>query len=263
MSTPFPGMDPYLEGYLWPDVHQELASAIKGMLAPQISPNYVARLNLYTVEDTSPEEDVGIMYPDVETLRRREGEVKESSAIEYAGGIDTLTPATISLDLAFPIEVRIPVVEIRDRQNNQLITAIEILSPVNKRHPGLEPYRNKRFRLHETGVHLLEIDLLRRGERPLKHPYLPKSHYMALLTRAELSKTHVWAFNLDDPLPVLPVPLKAPDPDVPLVLRKALEEIYNRSQYNLSINYREDPPPPPLRDNEQEWMRQLLKAKIA
>ncbi len=24
MPSPFPGMDPYLEGYLWPDVHQAL-----------------------------------------------------------------------------------------------------------------------------------------------------------------------------------------------------------------------------------------------
>ena len=29
---------------------------IKGLLAPQISPGYVARLSSYTVEDTSPEE---------------------------------------------------------------------------------------------------------------------------------------------------------------------------------------------------------------
>ncbi len=223
-------MDPYLEGYLWPDVHQELASAIKGLVVPEISPKYVARLSLYTVEDTSPEEDVGIMYPDVEVLQ---------------------------------IEVRIPVVEIRDRQDNQLITAIEIISPVNRRNPGLEPYRKKRLRLHEAGVHLLEIDLLRRGERPFKHPYLPKTQYMALLTRAGSTKTQVWAFNLDDPLPVLPVPLKAPDPDVPLVLRKALEEVYTRSQYDLSINYREDPPPPPLPVKEQEWLRQLLDAKLA
>lgn len=258
-------MDPYLEGYLWPDVHQELASAIKGLIMPEISPKYVARLSLYTVEDTSPEEDVGIMYPDVEVLRK-ETKVEEASGVglDYPSSTAAaLTPATISLNLAFPVEVRIPVIEIRDRQDNQLITAIEILSPVNKRNPGLEPYRKKRLRLHEAGVHLLEIDLLRRGERPFKHPYLPKSHYMALLTRAGSTKTQVWAFNLDDPLPVLPVPLKAPDPDVPLVLRKALEEVYTRSQYNLSINYREDPPPPPLPVKEQEWLRQLLDTKPA
>ena len=261
MTTPFPGMDPYLEGYLWPDVHLGLSFLIKELIVPRVGTNYVVRNATYTVEDTSPEEDVGIMYPDVEVLRRKD-EVKEASTIEYAGGIDTLTPATISLDLAFPIEVRIPVIEIRDRQDNQLITAIEILSPVNKRNPGLEPYRKKRLRLHEAGVHLLEIDLLRRGERPFKHPYLPKSHYMALLTRAGSTSTQVWAFNLEDTLPVLPIPLKSPDPDVSLVLRKALEEVYTRSLYHLSINYREDPPPPALNVEEQEWMRELLKANF-
>lgn len=262
MTTPFPGMDPYLEGYLWPDVHLSLSFLIKELISPRVGTNYVVRNASYTVEDTSPEEDVGIMYPDVEVLRRRKDEVKEASAIGYAGGIDTLTPVTISLDLAFPIEVRIPVVEIRDRKNNQLITVIEILSPVNKRNPGLAPYRKKRLRLQGDGVHLLEIDLLRRGERPFKHPYLPKSHYMALLTRAGSTSTQVWAFNLEDLLPVLPVPLKTPDPDVALDLRKALEEAYTRSLYHLSINYREDPPPPLLSVEEQEWMRKLLEAQV-
>jgi hypothetical protein len=30
-------MDPYLEGYLWPDVHQRLANAIAELLAPDFS----------------------------------------------------------------------------------------------------------------------------------------------------------------------------------------------------------------------------------
>ena len=43
MPSPFPGMDPYLEGYLWSDVHQSLAAQIKRQLVPFISPRYVAR----------------------------------------------------------------------------------------------------------------------------------------------------------------------------------------------------------------------------
>ena len=34
MPSPFPGMDPYLEGYLWPDVHSALASKIRQTLIP-------------------------------------------------------------------------------------------------------------------------------------------------------------------------------------------------------------------------------------
>ena len=62
-------MDPYLEGALWHDVHHGLASAIQELLAPMIAPKYVARIEKYTVEDTSPASEVGIQYPNVSVLR--------------------------------------------------------------------------------------------------------------------------------------------------------------------------------------------------
>ena len=43
MSSPFPGMDPYLEGDLWTTVHSQLAAEIARQLAPKIAPRYVAR----------------------------------------------------------------------------------------------------------------------------------------------------------------------------------------------------------------------------
>ena len=50
---------------------------------------------------------------------------------------------------------------------DQLVTAIEILSPFNKRAgEGIDDYRRKRTCLLRSSVHLIEIDLLRRGERP-------------------------------------------------------------------------------------------------
>lgn len=255
MSSPFPGMDPYLEGYIWPDVHQWLAAATCELLGPQISPAYVARMNHYTVNDTAPEEDVGIMYPDVDVLRKKVEEPAES----YAAGLPPTTPATISIPAIRNVEVRIPVVEIRDRKKNQLITAIGILSPVNKRRPGLKPYIEKRERLHASGVHLLEIDLIRRGQRPFNHPYLPKSHYLITLIRAGSGTTDAWAFNVQDALPVVPVPLKAPDKDAVLDLGKAMEMIYSRGLYHLSVDYKEEPPPPPFDEENLKWMKQLLK----
>ncbi len=44
MPSPFPGMDPYLEGYLWPDVHHRLATQISDQLMPMLRPRYVARV---------------------------------------------------------------------------------------------------------------------------------------------------------------------------------------------------------------------------
>lgn len=254
MVSPFPGMDPYLEGYLWPDVHQEISSAIRQLIAPVISPDYVARINTYVVKDSSVKEDIGIMYPDVELLRKE----NPSNPGGSDSNIAVLTPATVTLPIFPPVEVKIPVIEIKDRQNNTLITAIEILSPVNKRKPGIGPYRKKRKQLHESGVHFLEIDLIRRGERPFEHPLLPESDYLATLSRKETSRTDIWAFSLEENLPVLPVPLRAPDPDVPLDLRKALDLVYERSMYELSINYSEDPPPPALSSERKKWLRQWL-----
>lgn len=255
MKSPFPGMDPYLEGYLWPDVHNRLATVITELLAPRIAPKYVARLELYTVEDSSPESEVGIMYPDVEIFQARRW-MREPS-VAYGDALIADEPNVIVSSNVL-IQVRIPVVEIRDVSKNRLITAIEILSPVNKKQPGLGAYREKRADLHRNGVHLLEIDLLRRGTRPLVHPMLPESHYAMLLMRAGSRKTEAWTVNLPDRLPVLPVPLVAPDPDVLLDLRHALDLIYERSLYELSIDYKKDPPPPMLAEEEREWVRQVV-----
>lgn len=114
----------------------------------------------------------------------------------------------MTIPLPKPVEARTPVVEIRDRENQQLITAIEVLSPVNKRASGIQPYREKRDLPHEDGAHLLEIDLLRPGERPLNYyPTLPRqAHYFVMFQRGERYRTEVWAMTVRDKLPIVPVP---------------------------------------------------------
>lgn len=73
MPSPFPGMDPYLEGVIWPDVHQRLATEISRRLAPRLRPGYVARLALTVFHDDPSIEGIGIVYPDVEITRRSMG----------------------------------------------------------------------------------------------------------------------------------------------------------------------------------------------
>ena len=253
MPSPFPGMDPYLEGHLWPDVHNSLAYLIKAQLAPRLAAPYIVHMNNYTVQDTSPMDDVGIMYPDVKVFHKS-NVVREPAIAPYG---KPLTPETLILPDIKPVEVRIPVVEIRDRKNNKLITAIEILSPVNKRRPGFEPYREKRMRLHYAGVHLLEIDLLRRGEHPMEHPFLPRAHYIVSLIRAGEGKAQIWAMSIKDPLPIVPIPLKHPDEDSFLDLDKAFKDMYTQGVFEKSVDYSETPPPPAFSEWEVEWMKGL------
>lgn len=256
MPSPFPGMDPYLEGYLWPDVHQALASKLRQYLTPLLRPRYTARLAVSVVEDSAPESEIGIMYPDVEVLHA------EAPRSPTPPGMDapyaSATPALLYLPVLMPVDVRLVNIEIHDTAQHQLVTAIEILSPVNKREPGLTVYRRKRQRLYQAGVHLLELDLLRRGTRPVTHPRLPRSHYLITLLRRHAGQTAVWPCNMRDPLPHLPVPLLPPDADVVVSLPAALVAIYDEAAYDLSIDYTQPPPPPAFEAAEQAWMHSLM-----
>ncbi len=268
MPSPFPGMDPYLEGQLWPDVHHRLATRISNDLTPALRPQYVARIETQVVIDRGARADLGIFYPDISVLSRPQPVLHEA-AVDYRRQAQpapapplaaVITPASFWLPLSTQ-EMRTATIEIRETGSGRLVTAIEILSPANKRAPGLENYRAKRDRLIVDGVHLLEIDLLRRGERAETDPLVVRCDYVISLARARATMMEVWQVGLAESLPVVPVPLLDPDPDIPLDLQAALAAIYDEAGYDLSIDYTQDPPPPPLRPEDHEWLRALLAAK--
>ncbi len=254
MPSPFPGMDPYLEGYLWPDVHSALASKIRQSLTPLLRPKYAARLEVYMAEDPFPEGEIGILYPDVEVVETPQ---RQRLTQSLDSGTLTITPPALALPVTQSVQIRLTSVEIRATANNKLITSIEILSPVNKREPGLTTYRQKRQRLYQADVHLLELDLLRRGVRPFAQPRLPKVPYCIPLTRAQSRQIEIWPVELPIPLPVIPVPLQSPEPDVPLDLQSVLAAIYDEAAYDLTLDYRQSPPPPIFSGVESKWLQSL------
>jgi len=256
-------MNPYLEGYVWTDVHQSLAGQIKRQLTPLLRPRYVARLAVYFVSDDVPAQEVGILYPDVEVVwPQGETPPPPESASRSTGAALTptaITPPTLVLPATVPVEVRHVSVHVLDVAKNELVTSIEILSPTNKREPGLGAYRQKRSELMRAGVHLLELDLIRRGARPWTPEGLLPSAYLALLTRARHAQTEAWTVSLSDPLPVLPVPLRPPDSDVPLDLQTALATICDESDYDRTLDYRQPPPEPVLSEEDAAWLEALLR----
>ncbi len=254
MPSPFPGMDPYLEGHLWPDVHSALAGKLRAALTPLLRPRYTARLAISVVEDSTPDNEIGIMYPDVEVLRGATEGHQPTGPRPAASA----SPATLTIPIIQPIEVRLVTIEIHDTARQQLVTAIEILSPVNKREPGLTQYRQKRQRLHNGGVHLIELDLIRRGTRPFTHPRIPAAPYLIALTRAQTAATDIWALQLQSPLPTIPVPLLPPDADVLLDIAAAFRAVYDEAAYELSLDYHQPPPPPALTAAETQWVAELL-----
>ncbi len=255
MPSPFPGMDPFLESYLWPDVHATLASNIRQRLVPLLRPKYVVRLEVSVVEDKAPEEEIGVMYPDVDILRDWS---KQSSPVKSSVAT-AATPATLTVPVLTPVTVKLISVHILDRAGGQLVTSIEILSPVNKHEPGANDYQLKRQRMIEAGIHLIEFDLLRRGKRAIKHPQLKQASYVIALTRAKTGRTDIWSLSLKDALPKIPLPLLPIDDDVILDVQTLLTDCYDEAAYELSIDYTETPPPPELSDEDKQFVQGLLK----
>jgi hypothetical protein len=254
MPSPFPGMDPYLEGSLWMTIHTDLAVAIAHQLNRRMSPRYVALTARRYVLDRPEESEViiGETYPDVAVLASRR--------TDRAGAVaEAVAPP---LRMATLVRTRIPhiTVEIRDVARRQLVTAIEVLSPTNKRGEGFREYRDRREKILRSTAHLMEIDLLRKGRRVPMRGELPPAPYFVFIGRSEdRPATDVWPIPLDQPLPELPVPLLADDPDAMLDLQLALSGVYDDDRLGSWIDYTQ-PPEIGLTAEQAAWADQHLRA---
>jgi hypothetical protein len=248
-------MDPYLEApAIWPDLHNVLAMNVRGQLQRQISPHYAAVLVPYIAFETIDITTVRAIVPDIGVL---EGEPAQQTMQSSA-----IAPAPLSGIATMDLPTRYTRIEIRSLSDDVLVTAIEILSPVNKRSgtDGAGAYDRKRREILRSDVHLLEIDLLRAGQRPAMETALPSAPYFVFLSRAE-RRPHVeiWPLSLEEPIPLLPVPLRSPDPDVPIDLGRALHDAYREARYDLRIDYTQPPPPPALDEATAGWLAARLR----
>jgi hypothetical protein len=215
---------------------------------PSSAVTYVA----YDVVEVS-QPRVRSISPDVGVWR-----TQSAGATSTATAVVDLPQAKNTATLEVPL--RLANVEVRETGTDLLVTAIEILSPVNKR-KGLErnKYLRKRRELLRSEVHLMEIDLLRGGNRsPLEEPLPPAPYYVTLCRADTRPNVDVWAIQLDARLPVVPVPLLAPDPDVPLDLGAVISAVYERGAYDAIIHYGQPVPPPALTESQQAWVEKLL-----
>ncbi len=253
MPSPFPGMDPYLEGSLWTSVHFALSAEIARQLAPKLRPRYlVLPAERFVMElPESVAVTTADIYPDVGVA---EAMPPSTGTIEAAPVSAPLRVATV-----MPSPVPHVTIEIRDTASRTLVTAIEVLSPTNKRGNGREEYLAKRQRILLSRAHLMEIDLLRNGERvPMQQP-LPDAPYFVLLSRAESRPlTEVWPIALDEPLPVVPVPLLPGDADVLLDLQLAFTTTYDSLGFDLAVDYTR-PPEVPLSSEAAAWAEERLR----
>lgn len=258
MPSPFPGMDPYIEqSRIWTDFHGGLADEIRAALNRQIRPAYFARLTPYTTYEV-----IEVSHSRLQGIRPDVGVMQGQPPKPYGGAAAVLEAAPVEsmVELEMPLELLS--VEIRHADQEYLVTAIEILSPVNKQpgHDAHRDYQRKRRELLRSGAHFIEIDFLRAGERsPLDQPVPQAPYYVSLSRVGHRPKILVWPIPLNARLPVIPVPLADDDPDAALNLAQVVASVYERGGYDVQIDYREPVPPPPLTAEEETWVETLLQ----
>ncbi len=253
MPSPFPGMDPYLEDPdLWSDVHGTLLPLIRAALTTHLPVGYVAKIDQH-VWLSSVDRDRLLGRPDVFVAAR--GPTGRAAGAAVAEPTELVTLPRLRRRRGTRA------VHIIDRRRRRVVTAVELLSPSNKASGSddREAYLAKRAHYLATGTNLVEIDLLRGGERmPWGVGRSAPADYGLLVARAdEYPAAAVWGVSVRESLPAIPVPLRAGDGVVPLNLQECLTAAYDSAEYQRELDYTV-PPIPALRPADAEWAAKLL-----
>jgi uncharacterized protein DUF4058 len=261
MAGPFPGMDPYLELQAsWPDFHNGLITEIRNELGARLPDSYVARVDERIELAVAVSDRSSSFRPDVLIGRFAGGRGAADAGVASSGSpTATLEPALAEILDCDPEELRITWVEIRTLPELELVTAIEVLSPINKSWQGRQAYLDKREKLHSSRVNLVEIDLLLRGAPlPMKQRIEPGAYYAIVARGARLPVAEVYRWTVRDPLPGLPIPLRDPDPDIVIDLAALVTRVYELGRYARTLHH--DlllPETTPLTPEDRAWVESL------
>ncbi len=256
MPSPFPGMNPYLEQpAVWQDFHQRFITYISDALAAQIRPDFFVKIeeHVFIHEPSGEERHKLLGRPDVSVFETP-GEGGVTLAEPPANSVAALVACIPDVEFE-----KHSFIEIRDRGNRELVTMIEVLSPLGKHYgPDREQYLMKRTVLMCSPVSVVEIDLLRDGPR-LPLTGVPECDYCLMVSRPAMRPDVLaWAVKLRDPLPTIPIPLRGSAPDASLNLQALLHEVYDAAGYEDYLYH--TPPEPSLPDADAEWARQFVPA---
>ncbi len=260
MPSPFPGMDPYIETQKWEDFYTRFISALGDAIVASVRPKYVVdverRVYLETKDIQTPYQSfvADAVVLTRQTIPRMQSDSAQPVAVLEANHVEP-TRCTIP----FPDEHRETFITIRHATTRNVVTIIELLSPTNKR-PGTDghqTYNDKLTELLKTGVHVIELDLLRGGKRTVIGGR-PEGDYFALVSRVKSRPmAEIYGWWLKQPMPPIPIPLAGDDPDVRLDLQAVFNTVYDRAGYDYSLDYHQ-PLKPDVSDDQADWLTQRL-----
>ena len=270
MRTPFPGMDPYLERPgLWKQVHTGLIIEIQHFLTALLRPRYRVDVEQHTYLALLPPDERLVGIPDGLILAPPSngptilsGSLGLSSASSMVAEQVVVMVEPIVAELPIQQEIKHRYLEIRDMEMGEVITVIEILSPANKSsRDGRKKYEKKRLKVLNSLTNLVEIDLLRAGRAmSMKVVGQAENDYRILVSRSdERPRGALYLFSVRDMIPDIPIPLRPGEEEPQLKLNHILHGLYDKSGYDMSIDYQK-PATPSLSDENTAWAKTLLES---
>ena len=257
--NPFPGMNPYMEED-WPDIHTTLITECRRHIQRQLPEDLVAKV----------EQDLRVGAAEEKGKYRADIEIREPWS-EDAGGVAVAASAQ-KVSITKPIILPTPRprrrIAIMDSRG-QLVTVIEILSPSNKQNGGLAKYARKRADFMDSGVNLVEIDLVRAGglltdlfddaEVTSSMGEPPPAHVVAVFRGHDFDERALYPVRYQEHLPAFTIPLRAGEQDIVLDLQSVIQQCFEDAAL-WHTDYRQDPRPK-LSDEDAAWLDGLLKSK--
>jgi hypothetical protein len=254
-------MDPYLEQY-WGDVHTRLTTYIADALNPQLGPSLRARVEERVVREN--DEVSHNVRPDVRVFQRPGDFLSETEPMSGLAVMDPVSVIKLLIADDPKTERFVRIVDITS--GGTLVTVIEVLSPANKgpaNGSSAKQYDAKREEYFQGGVSVVEIDLLRGGDRPFPrrgetHEDVAALEYAACIRKAwGKGAFELYAFDLRKKLPAIRIPLRQQDKPAILNLQELIEKVYANGGYD-DIDYSK-PARPPLRADDEAWAAQLAR----
>jgi len=222
MPSPFPGMDPYLEGEkLWPAFQHQLVACLYQTLLPGLVDRYRARVGhrRYATEQA--------LFTSI---------IREEHEEEF--------------------------IEIRQRNDSRLITLVDVVSPTNKTtSAGRAAYLEKRKEAKSSNSNLVEIDLVLQGQPMLDYSRegLPDWDHAVTVTRAtQPERYEIYTATLQKKLPKFRLPLAADDRDTVLDLQTVFSRCFDQANFMGQIDYLREPPTRVAAD-DRKWIDEMLR----
>jgi len=253
-------MDPWLEDPgIFPDLHNTFIAELRAQMTARLPNHYYTSIEnriFFEDSDWAKEPDINIDKSNRRSPLRSE---VTNAVMEYK-----TKPIIIATKSDPRDEWRL---EVRNTDGDELVTAVEILSPSNKRNKsrGREAYLAKQKEYLDNQTHLVEIDLLRAGLHSTSinlamlssRTKKPFDYHVCVYRRPPNGRYEIYPFALKEPLPTINIPLLSSEPDAQISLQDVMERSYIQAGYDRRLDYTQQPQPK-LNDARLKWAMSMI-----